>query len=102
MQILLAEEMGMCFGVKDALRALEKVERPDAVTIHGELVHNELVLMQLGARGFRMVGERDAITKPIPRKSSSPPTASANANAPAHRIRKRTHRYDLPPGSQGT
>ena len=59
MQILLAEEMGMCFGVKDALRALEKVERPDAVTIHGELVHNELVLMQLGARGFRMVGERE-------------------------------------------
>ncbi len=57
MQVLLAEEMGMCFGVKDALRTIEKVEKPDAVTIHGQLVHNEVVLMQLGARGFHMVGE---------------------------------------------
>jgi 4-hydroxy-3-methylbut-2-enyl diphosphate reductase len=29
------------------------------VTIHGQLVHNEVVLQQLGARGFRMAAEAD-------------------------------------------
>ena len=57
MQVLRAEEMGMCFGVRDALKVLEEIERPGAVTIHGELVHNEVVLTQLGARGFRMEAE---------------------------------------------
>jgi 4-hydroxy-3-methylbut-2-enyl diphosphate reductase len=47
----------MCFGVRDALQHLEAIERPEDVTIRGELVHNETVLIQLGARGFRMRGE---------------------------------------------
>jgi 4-hydroxy-3-methylbut-2-enyl diphosphate reductase len=57
MNVLLAEEMGMCFGVRDALAALDAIDRPDEVTIHGQLVHNEVVLAHLGARGFRMIGE---------------------------------------------
>ncbi len=57
MQVLRAEEMGMCFGVRDALKILDGVERPETVTIHGDLVHNEAVLNHLGARGFRMVAE---------------------------------------------
>lgn len=59
MRVIRAEVMGMCFGVRDALKALEEIERPEAVTIHGELVHNEAVLVRLGARGFHMVGESD-------------------------------------------
>jgi 4-hydroxy-3-methylbut-2-enyl diphosphate reductase len=57
MNVLLAEEMGMCFGVRDALAALGAIDRPGEVTIHGQLVHNEVVLARLGARGFRMTGE---------------------------------------------
>ena len=59
MRVLLAEEMGMCFGVRDALKVLDDIETPDAVTIHGQLVHNEVVLRQLGARGFLMAAETD-------------------------------------------
>jgi 4-hydroxy-3-methylbut-2-enyl diphosphate reductase len=49
----------MCFGVRDALAALRAVDRPEEVTIHGELVHNEVVLTQLGRRGFGMTTEAD-------------------------------------------
>ena len=59
MRILRAEVMGMCFGVRDALASIAAVVEPERVTIHGELVHNEVVLTQLGTRGFRMAGERD-------------------------------------------
>jgi 4-hydroxy-3-methylbut-2-enyl diphosphate reductase len=57
MKVIQAEVMGMCFGVRDALQIIHEIEQPTAVTIHGELVHNETVLTQLGARGFKMVGE---------------------------------------------
>jgi 4-hydroxy-3-methylbut-2-enyl diphosphate reductase len=59
MKVIRAEVMGMCFGVRDALGVIAEIDRPGAVTIHGELVHNEAVLTQLGARGFRMVQETD-------------------------------------------
>jgi len=52
MQILWAEELGMCFGVRDALRVLGEIARPAEVTIHGELVHNPEVLRALDRRGF--------------------------------------------------
>jgi 4-hydroxy-3-methylbut-2-enyl diphosphate reductase len=57
MKVIRADVMGMCFGVRDALQIIAGINEPGAVTIHGELVHNEAVLVQLGARGFRMVGE---------------------------------------------
>ncbi|MEO6595423.1 MAG: 4-hydroxy-3-methylbut-2-enyl diphosphate reductase [Planctomycetota bacterium] len=57
MQILRADAMGMCFGVRDALAALAKVQDPTQVTIHGELVHNGEVLSMLDRRGFRQSPE---------------------------------------------
>jgi 4-hydroxy-3-methylbut-2-enyl diphosphate reductase len=57
MRVIRAEVLGLCFGVRDALNALAAIAEPERVTIHGELVHNDVVLTQLGARGFRMVGE---------------------------------------------
>jgi len=59
MKVIIADVLGMCFGVRDALKILEQVEEPEAITIHGELVHNERVLVQLGSRGFQMVGETE-------------------------------------------
>jgi 4-hydroxy-3-methylbut-2-en-1-yl diphosphate reductase len=62
MNVIRAEEMGMCFGVRDALRATQLVDDPTLVTIHGELVHNPRVASQLGKAGFRQSREdsRDA------------------------------------------
>ena len=59
MRIVRADVMGMCFGVRDALRAIESIERPGEVTIHGELVHNPIVLDDLAERGFTMTSESD-------------------------------------------
>jgi len=57
MKIVLAAAAGMCFGVRDALEALSAVDQPQAVAIFGELVHNEVVLHQLAARGFQQLAE---------------------------------------------
>jgi 4-hydroxy-3-methylbut-2-enyl diphosphate reductase len=58
MIVLRADAMGMCFGVRDALRALDEVAEPAAVTVHGELVHNAEVLADLDRRGFRRSAEQ--------------------------------------------
>jgi 4-hydroxy-3-methylbut-2-enyl diphosphate reductase len=65
MQVLKADVLGMCFGVRDALAVIDNVERPGQVTIHGELVHNELVVANLQARGFRKVEESQRRSLPM-------------------------------------
>ncbi len=57
MRVVRSEVLGMCFGVRDALKAMSRVAMPGSVTIHGELVHNEVVLHDLASRGFRTVDE---------------------------------------------
>ena len=64
MKIIRADEMGMCFGVKDALRATETVADPGLVTIHGELVHNPSVTRQLDRAGFRQSSEDSRSSAP--------------------------------------
>ena len=54
MRVIRAEVMGMCFGVRDALKVIEGISDPRGVTILGQLVHNEVVLGDLKARGFAM------------------------------------------------
>ncbi|MBI5851987.1 MAG: 4-hydroxy-3-methylbut-2-enyl diphosphate reductase [Planctomycetes bacterium] len=63
MEVIRAQAMGMCFGVKDALSATRSVADPSATTIWGELVHNDAVGRELGARGFlqRDEGNRDSL-----------------------------------------
>ena len=58
MKIIRADVLGMCFGVRDALQIIRHVDKPETVTIHGELVHNETVLEQLHESGFHMVAEK--------------------------------------------
>jgi 4-hydroxy-3-methylbut-2-enyl diphosphate reductase len=64
MEVIRAEVLGMCFGVRDALAAVGEVADPSRVTIHGQLVHNEVVVERLRVRGFGTVEEdaRDEIT----------------------------------------
>ena len=57
MRVIVADVLGMCFGVRDALKRIGEVDEPELVTIHGELVHNEVVLGGLRSRGFAMVTE---------------------------------------------
>lgn len=65
MQVLNADVLGMCFGVRDALAVIDGVARPDEVTIHGELVHNETVLSRLEARGFHQLAETRRHSLPV-------------------------------------
>lgn len=63
MQIRRAEELGMCFGVRDALTTIQSIATPHEVTIHGELVHNGEVLADLDRRGFHRSPEH---ARPVP------------------------------------
>lgn len=67
MEIIRAEAMGFCFGVRDALELASTVDRPDEVTIHGDLVHNETVLDDLRDRGFTLTGEEERDVPPTDR-----------------------------------
>lgn len=66
MRVIRADAMGMCFGVRDALSVLQRIDRPQSVTVHGELVHNEEVLADLDRRGFKRnpEGERQVPATP--------------------------------------
>lgn len=64
MKILKADVLGMCFGVRDALKIIANVDAPEQVTIHGELVHNEAVINDLHERGFRISAEQRR--RPLP------------------------------------
>ena len=64
MRIVRADVLGMCFGVRDALEILANVNDPSSVTIHGEFVHNELVLVELNSAGFHSVAESKHETMP--------------------------------------
>jgi 4-hydroxy-3-methylbut-2-enyl diphosphate reductase len=69
MRVIRAEVMGLCFGVRDALEVVDGIDEPRAVTIHGQLVHNEVVQGRLDARGFAMREESE--------RGSTPPGTEA-------------------------
>ncbi len=59
MNIHLAQHYGMCFGVRDALRAAHDAAKAEPVTLLGQLVHNPVVdrhLRMLGARQGSLEG----------------------------------------------
>lgn len=65
MKVIRAEVLGMCFGVRAALKTMETLERPAGVTIHGDLVHNEVILDRLRSRGFHMTAETNRMSLPL-------------------------------------
>lgn len=64
MKIITATAAGMCFGVRDALNLLAAIDQPRSVAIFGELVHNDIVLHQLNARGFQQLAETERAELP--------------------------------------
>ena len=83
MRVIRADVMGLCFGVRDALAVIDNVPAPSLVTIHGQLVHNEVVLDNLDARGFQRSSESQ--------RSGVPPTPSVliTAHGVSNRERRR-------------
>ena len=62
MEIIKAETMGMCNGVKSAIETTDKITIPRDVTIYGELVHNDEVSKRLKNKGFVFIRE---LSEPI-------------------------------------
>ena len=60
MKITLAQAMGTCFGVQDAIDLALDPEFKDRLTVVGQLVHNPQTTARLRANGVRIV-ERDQI-----------------------------------------
>ncbi len=86
MNIILAEAMGMCFGVRDALAITERLDDPSEVTIHGELVHNGSVNRRLTAKGFQITQEEDR--SPVPQTPVVLLTAHGVSRTEKERLRR--------------
>lgn len=59
MKIIRAEHLGMCFGVRDAIKLALETAKHEPLTILGDLVHNETVLAELRARQIRIEQQPD-------------------------------------------
>ncbi|MHB1425690.1 MAG: 4-hydroxy-3-methylbut-2-enyl diphosphate reductase [Gemmataceae bacterium] len=64
MQVRLAEHLGMCFGVRDAIDLALDLTRVGPLTILGDLVHNPDVVAQIDAAGAVRVQAQDEIRTP--------------------------------------
>jgi len=66
MNILRADHLGMCFGVRDAIQLARERARQGPLTVLGDLVHNETVLRDLRARGIQIVQQpAEAATRQV-------------------------------------
>jgi 4-hydroxy-3-methylbut-2-enyl diphosphate reductase len=65
MEVRLAEHMGMCFGVRDAIEMTLELTRKGPVTVLGDLVHNSDVVAEMEAAGALRATQRDEVTTPV-------------------------------------
>ncbi len=61
MQVRMAEHLGMCFGVRDAIELALDLTREESVTILGDLVHNPDVIAQMDSAGAVRVRQPEQI-----------------------------------------
>lgn len=61
MNIVRAEHLGMCFGVRDAIALAQTQAQTRPLTILGDLVHNETVLAELKRQGIRFVKRAEEV-----------------------------------------
>jgi 4-hydroxy-3-methylbut-2-en-1-yl diphosphate reductase len=64
MNILRADHLGMCFGVRDAIELALQTAATQPLTVLGDLVHNETVLARLRTQGIQFQNEAVAVTTP--------------------------------------
>ena len=60
MQVRMADHLGMCFGVRDAIDLALDLTRQGPLTILGDLVHNPDVVAQLAGTGLTVLVEAGA------------------------------------------
>lgn len=64
-EIKMAKEMGMCFGVRDTLKAIEEAGKSrQRIDTLGTLVHNPQLVEKLGARGVNVVDALEGVNAP--------------------------------------
>jgi 4-hydroxy-3-methylbut-2-en-1-yl diphosphate reductase len=63
MRVVMADSLGMCFGVRDAVELALSDPRRSELTILGELVHNPDVLRTLRDAGVRIAPSVDAMVE---------------------------------------
>lgn len=85
MNVIRAEAMGLCFGVRDALNFISGLADPKGVTVYGELVHNETVNQRLVQLGFRTTPEKDR-EKTVPETPAVLITAHGISNSERARL----------------
>jgi 4-hydroxy-3-methylbut-2-en-1-yl diphosphate reductase len=61
MEVRMADHLGMCFGVKDAVALATDLARRGPITVLGDLVHNPDVVAQLGAAGAARARSPDEV-----------------------------------------
>src|SRR5437764_12602001 len=61
MEVRLAEHLGMCFGVRDAVDLALRLTRQGPLTILGDLVHNPDVVAQMDAAGAVRARQPDQV-----------------------------------------
>jgi 4-hydroxy-3-methylbut-2-enyl diphosphate reductase len=64
MQVRMAEHLGMCFGVRDAIELALDLTRQGPLTILGDLVHNPDVVARLDAAGAVRARDRREVRTP--------------------------------------
>ena len=66
MEILLAKDMGFCWGVRRAIDIMEKAaqDRGEIISV-GPIVHNPQVVQELEAKGVRMDAQPSDASKPV-------------------------------------
>jgi 4-hydroxy-3-methylbut-2-enyl diphosphate reductase len=64
MQVRMADHLGMCFGVRDAIDLALDLTREGPLTILGDLVHNSDVVAQMDAAGAVRVKHMQDVTTP--------------------------------------
>jgi 4-hydroxy-3-methylbut-2-enyl diphosphate reductase len=61
MEVRMAEHLGMCFGVRDAIDLALGLAKQGPVTILGDLVHNEDVVAQMEAAGAVRARQKEQV-----------------------------------------
>jgi len=60
-KIIRAEHLGMCFGVRDAIKLAVREAGSRPLTVLGDLVHNETVLAELKQRGIEFRNDANEV-----------------------------------------
>jgi 4-hydroxy-3-methylbut-2-enyl diphosphate reductase len=84
MQILKANHLGMCFGVRDAITLAQSKAKQQPLTILGELVHNESVLNDLRRQGIRLETDPARVQTPVAMITAHGASQRAIAHAREH------------------